>query len=66
MSDEDDHAGSFALAWDVLGEMTKLDHVGLAPQFLLPGVDEEVAHLHECAIVIVKDSIENFHRELSM
>ncbi len=63
LSDEDDHVGAVANARDALGKVTKFDHVGLAPEFFVFGVDEKVAHFHEGAGVGVEDGIENFQWE---
>ncbi len=62
-SNEDDCVGALATAWDALGKATEFNHVGLAPEFLVVGVDKKVAHFHEGASVSVEDSIENFSRE---
>jgi hypothetical protein len=65
LSDEDYHVSAFANAGDALGKGTKFDHVGLAPELFVLGVDEKVAHFHEGAGVGVEGRIENFFpREL--
>ncbi len=63
-SDEDDHVGAVANAGDALGKATKFDHVGLAPEVFVLGVDKKVVHFHEGAGVGVEDGIENFPWEL--
>ncbi len=63
-SDEDDHVGAIANAGDALGKATEFNHVGLAPEFFVFGVDEKMAHFHEGASVSIEDGIENFLREL--
>ena len=60
LSSENNCVGAIACTWDALGKATKFGCVGLAPQFLVLGVDEKVAHFHVHASVIVEDSIENF------
>ncbi len=64
MSDEDDHVGAIANARDALGKATKFNHVGLAPEFFVFGVDKKMTHFYEGAGVGVEDGIENFPREL--
>jgi hypothetical protein len=63
-SNEDDCVGALANAGDALGKATKFDHVGLASEFFVLGVDKKVAHFHEGASVGVEDNFENFLREL--
>ncbi len=46
-----------------LGKATEFDHVGLAPEFFVLGVDKKVAHFHDDASVSVEDGVENFARE---
>jgi hypothetical protein len=62
-SNEDDHVGALANAWDALGKATDFDCVGLAPEFFVLGVDKKVAH-HEGTSVSVEDGVENLEREL--
>jgi hypothetical protein len=64
LSNEGNHVGVLANAWDALSKATQFDHVGLAPEFFVLGVDKKVAHFHEGASVGVEDGIENFLREL--
>jgi hypothetical protein len=59
-SDEDYRVGAFANAGDALGNATKFDCVGLAPEFFVLGVDKKVAHFHEGASVGVENGIDNF------
>ncbi len=63
-SDEDNRVDVVANAGDALGKATKFNHVGLAPEFFVFGVEEKMAHFHEGAGVGVKDGTENFPREL--
>jgi hypothetical protein len=65
-SNEDDRVGALANAWDALGKAAKFDHVGLAPEFFVLGVDEKVVHFHEGTSVGFAVGIENFARELLM
>ncbi len=46
VASEDNRVGAIANAGDALGKATKFDHVGLAPEFFILGVDEKVAHFH--------------------
>jgi hypothetical protein len=64
-SDEDKRVHAVASAWDALGKVTKFDCVGLAPEFLVLGVDKKVVHFHEGTGVGVEDGVENILRELS-
>ena len=63
-SNEDYRVGAFANAGDALGNATKFDCVGLAPEFFVLGVDKKVAHFHKGTSVSVEDGVENFAREL--
>jgi hypothetical protein len=63
-SNEDNHVGALDNAWDALGKATYFNHVGLAPEFFVLGVDKKVAHFHEGVSVGVEDGVENFAREL--
>ncbi len=63
MSNEDNRVGALANAWDALGKATEFNHVGLALEFFVLGVDKKVAHFHDGASVSVEDSVENFARE---
>ncbi len=64
LSNEDDHVGALANAWDALGKATKFDCVGLAPEFFVLGADKKVAHFHDGASVGGEDCIKNFLRKL--
>jgi hypothetical protein len=64
LSDDDDCVGAIANAKNALGNVTKFDCVGLAPEFFVFGVDKKMVHFHEGAGVGVEDGIENFPREL--
>jgi hypothetical protein len=61
--DKVDCVGAIANAEDALGKATKFDHVELAPEIFVLGVDKKVAHFHEGASVGVENGIENFPRE---
>ncbi len=63
-SNEENHVGALAKAWDALGKATKFDCVGLAPEFFTLGVGKNVAHFQEGTSVGVEDGIENFLWEL--
>jgi hypothetical protein len=63
-SNEDDHVGVLANAWDALSKATKFNCLGLAPEFFVLGADKWMAHFYE-GNVGVEDGVENFARELS-
>jgi hypothetical protein len=46
-SNEDNFVGALANDWDALGKGTEFNHLGLAPEFFVLGVDDKVAHFHE-------------------
>jgi hypothetical protein len=60
LSNEDDCIGALANVWDALGKATEFNHVRLAPEFFVLGVDKKVMYFHEGTSVGVEDGIENF------
>jgi hypothetical protein len=66
LSDEYNCVGACALAGDALGKAAEFCCVGLAPKIFVFGVDEEVAHFHECACFGIEDGIENLAREVAL
>jgi hypothetical protein len=57
LSNEDNHVGALANAWDALGKATEFDYIGLATEFFVLGDEENTSASAE-------DGVENFAREL--